>query len=119
MQISQIPFSMPRSGIREIADLAWNHPGAIHLEMGEPNFATPAHVVEAAAKAARDGHMGYAPNAGLAVLREALAAKIERVNRLRVGVDELVVTNGAAQGLFAAFTCMLSPGDEILLPNPG
>ncbi|MFD0067023.1 pyridoxal phosphate-dependent aminotransferase [Streptomyces sp. NPDC056690] len=119
MQISQGPFSMPRSGIREIADLAWKQPGAIRLEMGEPDFSTPAHVVETAARAAHDGQTRYAPNAGLPELREALAAKIERVNGLRVGVDELVVSNGAAQGLFAALTCMLSPGDEILLPNPG
>jgi aspartate aminotransferase len=69
---------MPVSRIREVMELAWKDPEAIHLEVGEPDFPTPEHVVDAAHEAAREGHTRYAPNAGLPELREALADKRTR-----------------------------------------
>ena len=71
---------MPVSRIREVMELAWEDPEAIHLEVGEPDFPTPEHVVDAAHEAARAGHTRYAPNAGLPDLREALADKVTRRN---------------------------------------
>ena len=71
---------MPVSRIREVMELAWADPEAIHLEVGEPDFPTPEHVVEAAHEAARKGLTRYAPNAGIPVLREALADKVARRN---------------------------------------
>ena len=71
---------LPHQAIREVMELAWRRPDAIHLEVGEPGFPTPAHIVEAAARAARDGHTKYTPNAGIVALREALADKVGRVN---------------------------------------
>ncbi len=56
--------AMPRSGIREVMDLARGRPGVLHLEVGEPDFQTPPHIVEAAARAVRDGHTKYTANAG-------------------------------------------------------
>lgn len=91
---------LERSGIREIFDLANRIPDAIHLEMGEPNFPTPAHVVEAAAKAARDGHTKYTPNAGVPELREALAQKVKTRNGLDAETEQMEVTPGAIAALY-------------------
>ena len=78
--ISARATGLPHQAIREVMELAWRRPDAIHLEVGEPGFATPPHIVEAAARAARDGHTKYTPNAGIVPLREALAEKVGRIN---------------------------------------
>jgi hypothetical protein len=78
--ISARATGLPHQAIREVMELAWRRPDAIHLEVGEPGFPTPPHIVEAAARAARDGHTKYTPNAGIVPLREALAEKAGRVN---------------------------------------
>ena len=89
---------MPVSRIREIMDLAWEDPEAIHLEVGEPDFPTPSHIVEAAHEAARTGHTRYAPNAGLPELREALADKVARRNGYEARPEQVVVTQGGHPG---------------------
>jgi aspartate aminotransferase len=115
---SSIASSMPVSRIREIMELAWKDPEAIHLEVGEPDFPTPEHVVEAAHEAARAGHTRYAPNAGLPELREALAEKIVRRNGYEARPEQVVVTQGGIQALYLVLRALLEPGDEVLLPNP-
>jgi aspartate aminotransferase len=109
---------MPVSRIREIMELAWADPEAIHLEVGEPDFPTPEHVVEAAHKAARAGRTRYAPNAGLPELREALADKVTRRNGYEARPDQVVVTQGGIQALYLVLRALLEPGDEVLLPDP-
>ena len=84
---SQAVSSLPRSGIREIMELALTVPGTIHLEVGEPNFDTPVHIQEAATKAAAAGFTKYTANAGIPELREALAGKV----RERNGIDAQIV----------------------------
>ena len=96
---SSIASSMPVSRIREIMELAWGDPEAIHLEVGEPDFPTPEHVVEAAYIAAKAGRTRYAPNAGLPELREALANKVARRNGYEARPDQVVVTQGGIQAL--------------------
>ena len=108
-----------RSAIREVFDAANRIPDAIRLEIGEPSFHTPGFVVEAALEAARAGHTGYTPNGGYASLREALAAKIERVDGYAVDPGSVVVTPGAMNALFSIYLALLEPGDEVLLPTPG
>src|SRR5215216_6913496 len=115
---SSIASSMPVSRIREIMELAWGDPEAIHLEVGEPNFPTPEHVVEAAYEAARAGRTRYAPNAGLPELREALADKVTRRNSYEARPDQVVVTQGGIQALYLVLLALLEPGDEVLLPDP-
>jgi aspartate aminotransferase len=115
---SSIASSMPVSRIREIMELAWGDPEAIHLEVGEPDFPTPEHVVEAAHEAARAGRTRYAPNAGLPELREALADKVTRRNGYEARPDQVVVTQGGIQALYLVFRALLEPGDEVLLPDP-
>jgi aspartate/methionine/tyrosine aminotransferase len=115
---SSIASSMPVSGIREIMELAWKDPEVIHLEVGEPDFPTPEHVVDAAHEAARRGHTRYAPNAGLPELREALADKVTRRNGFEARTDQVVVTQGGIQALYLVLLALLEPGDEVLLPDP-
>jgi aspartate/methionine/tyrosine aminotransferase len=109
---------MPVSRIREIMELAWKDPEVIHLEVGEPDFPTPEHVVEAAHEAARTGHTRYAPNAGLPELREALADKVTRRNGYEAHPDQVVVTQGGIEALYLVLLALLEPGDEVLLPDP-
>jgi len=115
---SSIASSMPVSRIREIMELAWGDSEAIHLEVGEPDFPTPEHVVEAAYVAAKAGRTRYAPNAGLPELREALADKVTRRNGYEARPDQVVVTQGGIQALYLVLRALLEPGDEVLLPNP-
>jgi aspartate aminotransferase len=115
---SSIASSMPVSRIREIMELAWKDPETIHLEVGEPDFPTPEHVVEAAYEAARAGRTRYAPNAGIPELREALANKVTRRNGYEAHPDQVLVTQGGIQALYLVLLAMLEPGDEVLLPDP-
>ncbi|CAB4681403.1 MAG: aminotransferase class I/II-fold pyridoxal phosphate-dependent enzyme [Actinobacteria bacterium] len=111
--------AMERSGIRQVMDIAWATPNVIHLEVGEPNFSTPEHICEAAAKAIRAGETRYTPNAGVAPLREALADKVHRINGINAHPDQVTVSAGAVQAIYAAMISFMAPGDEILLPDPG
>jgi aspartate aminotransferase len=108
-----------RSTIREVFDLANRMPDAIRLEIGEPSFPTPAHVIEAAFEAARSGYTRYTPNGGLASLRELIADRLRRVDGYRPDPDQVVVTPGGMNALFSIYLALLAPGDEVLLPTPG
>src|SRR5262245_38710278 len=90
----------------------------MHLERGEPDFDTPAHIVEALAKAARDGYTHYPDQRGEASLREVLEEKLARENGIRAHVDDIVVTAGGTHALFLAMQCLLSAGDELLVLAP-
>lgn len=86
---------------------------------GEPDFPTPPHVVEAAARACADPrNHKYTPNAGLPELREAVAEKTRRDSGLEVDASQVLVTNGGKQAVFQAFAALLDPGDEVLVPGP-
>ena len=118
-QLSPIALALPESGIRRITNAAVAMPHCVRLEMGEPQFATPPHICEAAARAARDGFTKYTASQGLLSLREAMSAKLQRVNGLDVPPDRIVATNGALSGLFTTCMALLRPGDEMLIPDPG
>ena len=90
----------------------------LHLERGEPDFDTPAHIVEALARAARDGYTHYPDARGERSLREVLAEKLARENGIHAHVDDIVVTAGGTHGLYLAIQCLLSAGDELLLLSP-
>lgn len=91
----------------------------ISYAAGEPDFPTPAHIVEAALKAVADPkNHRYTPAAGLPELREAVAAKTLRDSGLEVGAGEVVVTNGGKQAVYQAFQVLLDDGDEVLVPTP-
>jgi aspartate/methionine/tyrosine aminotransferase len=86
--------------------------------VGDPDFATPEHIVRAAGEAAAAGLTHYAPNAGLASLRERIAEKLERANRLNVTPEQVVVTPGSGEAVFSTMLALVDPGDEVLLPDP-
>lgn len=119
MELPLIARTRPQSGVRKMMELAWGRADVVHLEVGEPGFDTPDHVVEAAAKAARDGKTKYSPTPGLPELREAAAAKIRKVNGIDCEASQVLVTNGGANALFGIFGTVLGADDSILLPNPG
>jgi aspartate/methionine/tyrosine aminotransferase len=86
---------------------------------GEPDFPTPAHIVEAAVVACRNPAMHrYTPAAGLPELRQAIADKTARDSGLEVSAGSVLVTNGGKHAVYAAFQTLLDPGDEVLLPAP-
>ena len=91
----------------------------INLGIGQPDFRTPEHIVEAGIKALRDGHHGYTPANGLPVLREAVCADLHRRHQVEVNPDHVVVVPGGKPTLFFAILMFGEPGAEIIYPNPG
>jgi aspartate/methionine/tyrosine aminotransferase len=91
----------------------------IHLEIGEPDFETPAHVAEAGIAAIRAGETHYCQTAGLPVLREAAAAAISASRGIDVRADDVVVANGAKPFLFFTILATCGAGDEVVYPDPG
>jgi aspartate aminotransferase len=90
----------------------------IDLGLGEPDFPTPVHIVEATYKAALAGETLYTASAGTPALRKAVADKFARENGLDYRPDDIVVANGAKQIIFNALMATLNPGDEAILPSP-
>ena len=91
----------------------------IHLEIGEPDFDTPANVVEAGIEALRQGWTHYAPSAGLPELRQALAEYVSRTRGVKVTSDEVVVVPGGKPIIFFTILALIDEGDEVIFPNPG
>ncbi len=91
----------------------------IHLEIGEPDFDTPAHVVEAAVQALHNGQTHYTPAAGLPTVRQAIAEHISRSRGIEVQAEQVVVTPGAKPIMFFTILALLEPGDEAIYPDPG
>jgi aspartate aminotransferase len=91
----------------------------VHLEIGEPDFATPAHIVEAAVEGLRSGLTHYVPAQGMPELREAVSAFLERTGRLAAPPDRVVITPGAKPIMFFTILALCGSGDEVLFPDPG
>jgi aspartate aminotransferase len=91
----------------------------INLGIGQPDFKTPGHIVEAGIKALRDGHHGYTPANGIAPLREAVAADLKRRHGADVNPDNVVVVPGGKPTMYFAIMMFGQPGVEIMYPNPG
>ena len=96
-----------------------NEHGAINLSQGFPDFDCDPALVEAVARAMREGHNQYAPMPGVLALREAIAAKVKACyGAIADPVTEVIVTSGATAGLYATLTALVHPGDEVLLFEP-
>jgi len=91
----------------------------VHLEIGQPDFPTPAHVTDAAFRAIHDGATGYAPTVGIPELREAVAEHTSASRGVRVDPGRVVVTPGAKPILFFAVLACVEAGDEVIYPDPG
>ena len=109
----------PRSGIRDVFERALLVPDALHLELGAPDFPTPAHIVEAAARAAADGFTSYTPAGGLPSLRALAAEKVSARNGIGCSPEQVTVSAGGCCALHATLTALLDEGDGVLVPDPG
>src|SRR6201989_979516 len=91
----------------------------IHLEIGEPDFPTAPHIIQAAVEALRAGATHYVPAPGIPPLRQAVAAFLEETGRMRVTPDRVVITPGAKPIMFFSILALANEGDEVLYPDPG
>ena len=91
----------------------------INLGIGQPDFPTPDHIVEAGRKALADGHHGYTPANGIPALRQAVAADLHRRHKVEVSPDQVLVVPGGKVTMFFAIMMFGQPGVEIMYPNPG
>jgi aspartate/methionine/tyrosine aminotransferase len=91
----------------------------IHLEIGEPDFDTPAHITEAAIKAMRDGYTHYTPAAGILEARQAVADYAARTRRIPVKPEHVIIVPGSKNVLLFAMLALVNPGDEVVYPDPG
>lgn len=120
----QIPLSTAAnnalpSGVRHMFELAKKYDDAINLTLGEPGFATPDYIVDAAIRGLKDGKTKYTPNAGIKELRNAIAYKLLHENGIKCDPDKnLIVTTGATQALMLAIVTLVNPGDEVILQGP-
>lgn len=90
----------------------------IDMGVGEPDFDTPKHIVEAGCNSIRMGETHYAPTAGIPELRQTIAEKLSRENRVPAGAEDVIVTPGAKMAVFAAVQALLQEGDECILIGP-
>jgi aspartate/methionine/tyrosine aminotransferase len=102
---------LDRSGIREVMDLAASLENVLYLEIGEPDFPTPPHVVEAAQRAIADGVVKYTVSRGLPTLRELIAAKLREHNGVDADVDRVVVSAGGTPAILETLIVLLHAGD--------
>lgn len=91
----------------------------VHLEIGEPDFDTPANVVDAGVKALRGGWTHYGPSAGLPALRKAIAEDVSKSRGVKVAPEEVVVVPGGKPIIFFVMMALVDEGDEVIYPNPG
>src|SRR6202045_1401047 len=91
----------------------------IHLEIGEPDFDTPANVIEAAVDALHKGWTHYGPSAGLPELRQSIADYVSRTRGVEVAPEEVVVVPGGKPIIFFTMLALIDEGDEVVYPNPG
>jgi len=90
----------------------------IHLEIGEPDFPTPAHVVEAGKRALDEGWTKYGPTPGFPEFREAIATYVSRTRGITVGAENVCVVPGGKPIMFFCMMALLEPGDEVIYPDP-
>ncbi|HUQ91659.1 MAG TPA: aminotransferase class I/II-fold pyridoxal phosphate-dependent enzyme [Bryobacteraceae bacterium] len=113
-RVRQLRPTAVNSILAEVKQLQAEGRKLVSLMRGEPDFRTPAHIVEAAERALRNGRTGYADNRGELPFREAVAAKLKFYDP----ATEILITTGATFGIHAALTALLNDGDEVLLPEP-
>lgn len=120
-RISARVDSIEKQKIRVMFDLAAAYDGddLVHLELGEPDFDTPEHILEAASDAADSGATHYTPNAGTLELREALAETIESESGRTIDpTTQVAITTGGVEALHLAIHAVSDPGDEVIVPTP-
>jgi aminotransferase len=120
LQVAKRLKKISPSDIRRFFSLAQSVPSAISLGIGEPDFAPPLHVLEAAKRALDEGKTHYTPTMGIPELRQALVRKAKNEYGLSYNPEnEVLVTNGGTEAIFLALLSIINPFDEVLVPDPG
>jgi len=117
--ISEREEELPVSTIGELIKIAEESKGIISLGPGEPDFDTPKHIIRFACKKLREGYTHYSPPAGREKLREAIAKKLKKENRIDVSPDQIIVTVGSTEAILLSLMCTVDPGEGVLVPDPG
>src|SRR5690242_14232186 len=111
--------AVPPSGIRRFFDIAATMENVISLGIGEPDFVTPAPIVQAGIESLRRGDTHYTSNSGILELRRLLASQLERLYGVGYNPEtELLITVGVSEALLLALMAILNPGDEVIVPEP-
>ncbi len=119
IELSETVEELEPSGIREFFDLVMGMDDVISLGVGEPDFATPWHIREAAIKSLEDGYTNYTSNQGMPRLRNLLAEHLNDKHKFKYDPDEeLLITTGVSEGMDLAMRALINPGDEVIIPTP-
>jgi aminotransferase len=117
--LSKAVSTLKPSGIRKFFDIAATMENVISLGIGEPDFATPQPIIEAGIRSLQQGETHYTSNMGIFELRQAIAANLEALYGVKYDpLSEIVATVGVSEALYLAFTALLNPGDEVIIPTP-
>ncbi|PZW38532.1 aspartate aminotransferase [Humitalea rosea] len=117
-RLKEVSFSASAAMTGKARELKAAGHNVISLAIGEPDFETPPHAIEAAYKAALAGDTKYPPQDGTKALKEAVQRKFKRDNNLDYALDEILITNGGKQAIMDALLATCDPGDEVLIPAP-
>lgn len=118
-RVSQRAQGVPWSPIRHMMGLAAKMPGVISFAVGQPDYDTPKHIVDACKAALDAGHTRYGPALGIPELRQAVARKLWRVNGIQADPDtQVIITVGAQEAIMLAMLVLLDPGDEVIMQDP-
>ena len=116
--LSKKVANLKPSGIRKFFDIAATMQDVISLGIGEPDFTTPAPILEAGVRSLRDGETHYTSNHGRLDLRRALADHLEKLYGVKYDPNiEIVITVGGSEALYLAATALLEPGQEVIIPD--
>lgn len=117
--LSQRVARLKPSGIRKYFDIAATMKDVISLSIGEPDFVTPAPVVEAGVRSLHAGETHYTSNSGVLELRQAIAERLQNLYTVNYSAqDEVLITVGVSEALYLAMTAIINPGDEVIIPTP-
>lgn len=117
--IAEREEELPLSTMGELIKIAEENKGIISLGPGEPDFRTPKHIINFTCKKLREGYTHYSSPAGRHNLREAIAKKLRKDNKIDVSPDQVIVTVGSTEAILLALMCTTDPGEGVLLPDPG
>jgi len=117
--LSRSVSALKPSGIRKFFDIAATMEDVISLGIGEPDFTTPQPIIDAGIRSLKNGETHYTSNLGILELRQAIADNLEKLYGVQYNpVNEIIATVGVSEALYLAFTAMLNPGDEVIIPTP-
>ncbi|UCC91349.1 MAG: pyridoxal phosphate-dependent aminotransferase [Candidatus Aenigmatarchaeota archaeon] len=117
--ISERGEELPISTIGELIKIAEESEGIISLGPGEPDFDSPGNIVDFACKRLREGYTHYSPPGGRSELKEAIARKLRKDNKVDVSPDQVIVTTGSTEAILLALMCSIDPGEGVIVPDPG